>query len=144
MQQELPVICLLAKLEPSKVSVVGSAAEAAEAAPPGGSVSIVVNEGLQLLLPLAGLFDVEKELARLAKQKTKVSGVWTTDSNEVVRVTPVSLLAASGLPSIRHPASFTASTCSSIHKIASFDGPYPVQHHSMCQSSSTLRTLIAG
>jgi valyl-tRNA synthetase len=35
-------------------------------------VSVVVNEGLQLLLPLAGLFDVEKELARLAKQKSKV------------------------------------------------------------------------
>jgi len=52
--------------------VVASAAEANEAAPAGGSVSIVVNEGLQLLLPLAGLFDVEKELARLAKQKLKV------------------------------------------------------------------------
>lgn len=56
-----------------QVSVVGSAAEAASSAPPGGSVSVVVNEGLQLLLPLAGLFDVDKELARLAKQKTKVS-----------------------------------------------------------------------
>eukprot|EP00878_Enallax_costatus_P006975 GHUV01007309.1.p1 GENE.GHUV01007309.1~~GHUV01007309.1.p1 ORF type:complete len:960 (+),score=265.70 GHUV01007309.1:224-2881(+) len=71
-QQEIPVICLLAKLEPSKVSVVATAAEAAAAAPPGGSVSVLVNEGLQLLLPLAGLFDVDKELARLAKQKTKV------------------------------------------------------------------------
>jgi hypothetical protein len=35
-------------------------------------VSVVVNEGLQLLLPLAGLFDVDKELARLTKQKAKV------------------------------------------------------------------------
>lgn len=35
-------------------------------------MSVVVNEGLQLLLPLAGLFDVDKELARLTKQKAKV------------------------------------------------------------------------
>lgn len=72
LEEELAVICLLAKLDPSQVSVVGSAAEASAAAPPGGSVSVVVNEGLQLLLPLAGLFDVEKELARLTKQKAKV------------------------------------------------------------------------
>jgi valyl-tRNA synthetase len=51
---------------------VSSAAEASAAAPPGGSVSVVVSEGLQLLLPLAGLFDVEKELKRLDKQKQKV------------------------------------------------------------------------
>jgi hypothetical protein len=55
-----------------QVSLVASAAEAAAAAPPGGSVSVVVSEGLQLLLPLAGLFDVDKELKRLEKQKTKV------------------------------------------------------------------------
>jgi hypothetical protein len=56
----------------AQVSVVGSAAEASASAPAGGSVSVVVNEGLQLLLPLAGLFDVDKELARLTKQKAKV------------------------------------------------------------------------
>lgn len=72
LQSELPAICLLAKLDPSKVCIVSSAAEASAAAPPGGSVSVVVSEGLQLLLPLAGLFDVEKELKRLDKQKQKV------------------------------------------------------------------------
>lgn len=55
-----------------QVFIVSSAAEASAAAPPGGSVSVVVSEGLQLLLPLAGLFDVEKELKRLDKQKQKV------------------------------------------------------------------------
>lgn len=55
-----------------QVCIVSSAAEASAAAPPGGSVSVVVSEGLQLLLPLAGLFDVEKELKRLDKQKQKV------------------------------------------------------------------------
>lgn len=49
-----------------------SAEEASASAPPGGSVSVVVSEGLQLLLPLAGLFDVAKELQRLEKQKAKV------------------------------------------------------------------------
>jgi valyl-tRNA synthetase len=55
-----------------QVSIVSTAAEASAAAPPGGSVSVVVSEGLQLLLPLAGLFDVDKELKRLDKQKQKV------------------------------------------------------------------------
>lgn len=62
--------CLLCGI--LQVSLVSSAAEASATAPPGGSVSVVVNEGLQLLLPLAGLFDVEKELKRLDKQKQKV------------------------------------------------------------------------
>jgi len=67
---ELPSICLLAKLEPSQVSVV-------EAVPAGtsggaGAISLVVQEGLQVVLPMAGLFDVDKELARLAKQRVKV------------------------------------------------------------------------
>lgn len=62
-----------------QVSIVPSAAEASAAAPPGGSVSVVVSEGLQLLLPLAGLFDVDKELKRLDKQKQKVrqgAAIW--------------------------------------------------------------------
>jgi len=62
----MPAVCIL------QVSLVSSAAEASAAAPAGGSVSVVVNEDLQLLLPLAGLFDVEKELKRLDKQKQKV------------------------------------------------------------------------
>ncbi|KXZ53642.1 hypothetical protein GPECTOR_6g559 [Gonium pectorale] len=68
-QSELSVVCLLAKLDPAAVRVVGSAAEAEG----GGSVvSMVVKEGVQVLLPLAGLFDVAKELARLGKQKVKL------------------------------------------------------------------------
>jgi valyl-tRNA synthetase len=52
--------------------VVASVEEANATVSPGGCVSVVVGEGLQLLLPLAGLFDVDKELARLSKQKAKV------------------------------------------------------------------------
>jgi len=67
---ELAVVCLLAKLEPSAVSVVTEAPAAAAGA--GQSVSLVVKEGVQVLLPMAGLFDVAKELARLNKQRGKL------------------------------------------------------------------------
>jgi hypothetical protein len=67
--------CRVALAGFAQVSIVSSAAEASAAAPPGGSVSVVVSEGLQLLLPLAGLFDVDKELKRLDKQKQKVRDV---------------------------------------------------------------------
>ncbi len=40
----------------------------------GSSVSVVVSEGFEALLPMAGLFDMAKELARLSKQKAKVGG----------------------------------------------------------------------
>jgi valyl-tRNA synthetase len=33
---------------------------------------LVVRDGLQVALPMAGLFDVAKEAARLAKQRAKV------------------------------------------------------------------------
>eukprot|EP00198_Chlamydomonas_reinhardtii_P003262 XP_001692598.1 predicted protein [Chlamydomonas reinhardtii] len=72
-ESELPVVCLLAKLDPVAVRLVGSAAEAGlDAAAAGSAVSLVVKDGVQVLLPLAGLFDVAKELARLGKQKAKL------------------------------------------------------------------------
>lgn len=55
-----------------QVHVVASLGEAASHAPPGASVSLVVRDGLQVALPMAGLFDVAKEMARLEKQKAKV------------------------------------------------------------------------
>lgn len=67
---ELPVICLLAKLEPSQVAVVSEAPASAQGT--GQAVSLVVKEGVQVLIPMAGLFDVVKELARLNKQRTKL------------------------------------------------------------------------
>ncbi|KAG2496325.1 hypothetical protein HYH03_005557 [Edaphochlamys debaryana] len=73
LESEIAVVCLLAKLDPAAVRLVGSAAEAGEAAAASGSVaSMVVKEGVQVLLPLAGLFDVAKELARLGKAKAKL------------------------------------------------------------------------
>lgn len=49
-----------------------SPGDAGEAAAPGASIGVVVGDGLQVLLPMAGLFDVAKEMARLGKQKQKV------------------------------------------------------------------------
>jgi valyl-tRNA synthetase len=62
-----------------QVRVVGSVEEASSSSSSSNgsnapSVSVVVREGVQVLLPMAGLFDVDKELARLNKQKQKVSG----------------------------------------------------------------------
>ena len=56
--------------------MVSSVEEASSSSSSNGSsapsVSVVVREGVQVLLPMAGLFDVDKELARLNKQKQKV------------------------------------------------------------------------
>ena len=68
---EAAVLALLAKLDPDSVAVVASLEAAAARAPPDASVSLVVREGLSVLLPMAGLFDVAKETARLEKQKQK-------------------------------------------------------------------------
>ena len=37
-----------------------------------GAVELVVQDGVQVVLPLKGLFDAAKELARLEKQRGKV------------------------------------------------------------------------
>jgi valyl-tRNA synthetase len=58
----------------NQVHIVASADAAGAAAPAGASVALVVREGLQVVLPMAGLFDVAKETARLEKQKAKVRG----------------------------------------------------------------------
>uniref|UniRef100_A0A7S1X1F6 valine--tRNA ligase n=1 Tax=Tetraselmis chuii TaxID=63592 RepID=A0A7S1X1F6_9CHLO len=68
LQAELPVMALLAKLDPSAAQVLGSMPEGGAE----GAVGLVVREGLEVLLPLAGLFDAEKERARLLKQSSKL------------------------------------------------------------------------
>jgi hypothetical protein len=56
--------------EASSSNGTSSSSSSSSAAAP--SISVVVREGVQVLLPMAGLFDVAKELARLDKQKQKV------------------------------------------------------------------------
>ena len=67
---ESSVLALLARLEPEAVEFVGEA-------PPGGldgagQIELVVREGLEVLVPLAGLFDAAKEIDRLQKQAGKI------------------------------------------------------------------------
>ncbi|KAG1680013.1 hypothetical protein FOA52_007077 [Chlamydomonas sp. UWO 241] len=78
---ELASIALLAKLDASAVTVL------AEAPTEGGSgassVSLVVQDGVFVVLPMAGLFDVEKEVARLSKQRAKIEKELTGVENKL-------------------------------------------------------------
>jgi valyl-tRNA synthetase len=67
---ELDVIATLAKLDAGATEVVASAPAAG-----AGRAGAVVSDGVQVSLPLAGLFDVAKELARLAKARDKAAAV---------------------------------------------------------------------
>ena len=67
---ELGVIATLAKLD-----VAASAVVAALPRGEGGRADAVAADGVEVGLPLAGLFDVAKELARLDKARTKAVAV---------------------------------------------------------------------
>eukprot|EP00955_Chlamydomonas_euryale_P095869 364965-Chlamydomonas_euryale.AAC.21 len=68
LEGELPSVALLAKLDADAVSVVPAAPDSGAA----NQVSLVVQDGLVVLLPMAGLFDVDKEVKRLDKQRQKI------------------------------------------------------------------------
>jgi valyl-tRNA synthetase len=69
---ELGVLCALARLDPDTTTVVagGGATSSEDAA---SSVVAVFADGLEVILPMAGLFDVDKERARLDKQRSKAA-----------------------------------------------------------------------
>lgn len=69
---ERALIASLAKLEVDEFQVVGERPAATEGGKKGGNAEVVVSEGLEALIPLAGLFDAAKELGRLEKQKGKL------------------------------------------------------------------------
>ncbi|CAL5223969.1 g6577 [Coccomyxa viridis] len=69
LQAEMPVLCSLAKLDEAQVSV-SSSMDASSSS--GESIALVVRDGLEVRLPMAGLFDVDKEVARLNKQREKL------------------------------------------------------------------------
>ncbi|KAK2076030.1 hypothetical protein QBZ16_001366 [Prototheca wickerhamii] len=71
LESEADVIALLAKLDADKLTFEDLAPTDASVSP-GQSVTLVVAEGLEVTLPLAGLFDVAKETARLSKQAAKL------------------------------------------------------------------------
>ena len=66
---ELEVLCSLARLEPASTTVTGCDG----AGDASSSVVAIVADGLEAVLPMAGLFDVAKEAARLDKQRAKAA-----------------------------------------------------------------------
>ena len=70
--KELKSLILLAKLDPDQVTVVDRESEEAQAATAVESVQLVVQDGVEAYLPLAGLIDPEKERNRLERQAKKL------------------------------------------------------------------------
>jgi len=72
-ERELKSLVALARLDPNEVSVVASGSdESIAAANNDNSVQLVVQDGVEVFLPLSGLIDPEKERARLEKQQGKL------------------------------------------------------------------------
>lgn len=71
-EKEMKSLVLLAKLDPEQVSIVEVGSEEAKEAASVKSVQLVVQDGVEAYLPLAGLIDPEKERKRLEKQATKL------------------------------------------------------------------------
>eukprot|EP00898_Chlorokybus_atmophyticus_P004926 jgi/Chlat1/5434/Chrsp36S05441 len=68
LQAEAAVIATLAKLDSDRFMISSSAS----GVDTENSVQLVVREGLEAWIPLAGLLDIAKELQRLTKQATKL------------------------------------------------------------------------
>ena len=62
----------LARLVPDQVFVYEAGSDEAKAAAAVDSVQLVVRDGVEAYLPLAGLIDFEKERLRLIKQQEKL------------------------------------------------------------------------
>jgi len=72
-ERELKSLVALARLDPNEVSVVANGSdESIAAANNDNSVQLVVQDGVEVFLPLSGLIDPEKERARLEKQQGKL------------------------------------------------------------------------
>ncbi|KAK1741008.1 valine-tRNA ligase [Skeletonema marinoi] len=71
-ETEINSLIMLAKLDPDQVSVVEAGSDEAKAAAAGDSAQLVVQEGVEAYLPMAGLVDIEKEKQRLEKQSAKL------------------------------------------------------------------------
>lgn len=69
---ELKSLVLLARLDPESTTVVEAGSDEAKAANSDDSVQLVVQDGVEVFLPLSGLIDPEKERARLTKQQGKL------------------------------------------------------------------------
>jgi len=69
--QEIESLALLAKLDKEQLSVTQGNVRA-EGKTDAQQIELVVKEGLEVILPLSGLFDPAKEIDRLEKQASKI------------------------------------------------------------------------
>ena len=72
-EAELKSLVLLAKLDPEQVEVLEAGSVEAKAAAAVESVQLVVQDGIEAYLPLAGMIDPEKERKRLERQSVKLA-----------------------------------------------------------------------
>lgn len=72
-EAELKSLVLLAKLDPEQVEVLEAGSVEAKAAAAVESVQLVVQDGVEAYLPLAGMIDPEKERKRLERQSVKLA-----------------------------------------------------------------------
>lgn len=72
-EKELKSLVALARLDPDEVTVVTSGSDEAAVANNPDSVQLVVQDGIEVFIPLSELIDPEKERARLTKQQGKLS-----------------------------------------------------------------------
>jgi valyl-tRNA synthetase len=71
---ELRSLVSLARLDPAATAVYASGSDEARAAAAEDSVQLIVQDGIEVFLPLSGLIDQEKERQRLTKQRQKLAG----------------------------------------------------------------------
>ena len=69
---EMDVLALLAKLDLGTLKIVDAEQQGSELSGKEGQVELVIKEGLEAFLPMAGLFDPSKEIERLNKQAGKL------------------------------------------------------------------------
>ena len=72
-QAEINSLIMLAKLNPDEVAVVEAGSDEANAIMAEDCAQLVVQDGVEAYIPLAGLVDVEKETKRLTKQSEKLN-----------------------------------------------------------------------
>jgi valyl-tRNA synthetase len=70
---EIKSIVALAKLDPDQTFVFVAGSDEAKAASGEDVVQLVIQDGVEVYLPLSGLIDPEKERLRLERQKEKLS-----------------------------------------------------------------------
>ena len=73
LEKELKSLVALARLDPEQAAIYERGSDEAKAAASEDSVQLVVQDGIEVFLPLSGLIDPVKERKRLEKQQQKLA-----------------------------------------------------------------------